>query len=46
MEKAFQKNRPTAQSSFFNPRLQQSIVYQYDLSAMTQVPPPTHLPPA
>ena len=44
VEKAFQKNRPTAQSSFFNPRLQQNIVYQYDLNAMTQVPPPALLP--
>jgi hypothetical protein len=44
VEKAFQKNLPTAQSSFFNPRLKQNIVYQYDLNAMTQVPPPALLP--
>ena len=40
MELAFQRGHPTVQSTFFNPRLQQHIVYNYDLNKMQQVPPP------
>jgi hypothetical protein len=40
VEQAFLRGNPTARSAFFNPRLQQQIVYNYDLNKMEQVPPP------
>jgi len=39
VELAFQRGHPTVQSTFFNPRLQQHVVYNYDLKKMQQVPP-------
>ncbi len=38
VELAFQRGHLTVQSTFFNPRLQQHIVYNYDLNKMQQVP--------
>ena len=40
VEQAFLRGDPTARSAFFNPRLQQQIVYNYNLYKMEQVPPP------
>ena len=37
VETAHAAGHSSAQSSFFNPRLQQNIVYQYDLTQMQQV---------
>jgi C-terminal processing protease CtpA/Prc len=37
VEKDFQKGHPTVQSSFFNQRLRQNVVYHYNLDAMQQV---------
>jgi hypothetical protein len=38
VELAFQRGHPTVQSTFFNPHLQQHVVYNYDLKKMQQVP--------
>jgi hypothetical protein len=40
VEAAFLTGQPTAQSAFYNPRLKQTVVYSYDLSAMKQVKVP------
>lgn len=37
MERAYTSNQKTVQSTFFNPRLGQPIVYKYDLVKMQQV---------
>ena len=37
MERAYTSNQKTVQSTFFNPRLGQQIVYEYDLVNMEQV---------
>ena len=43
VELAFQRGHPTVQLTFFNPRLQQHVVYKYDLNKMQQVPPRARL---
>jgi len=37
VEAAHAAGSTTAQSSFFNPRMSQTVVYHYDLSRMEQV---------
>ena len=43
VERAFQMGHPTVQSTFFNPRSQQHVVYNYDLNKLQQVPLPARL---